>query len=113
KCRILIDDQSWRFDVTVQGATCLKFTTFRREDVALDTPAHVDRFRPDLALDLRMLSNREFPGRIDRAFDFAVDPPLAKEFNRPIGRNSSPEKAAGRRRRRCAVGLFRDGRWTR
>ena len=42
KSSVLIDNQSRRFDVALQSAAGLKFTTFGGKDVALDSSAHLD-----------------------------------------------------------------------
>ena len=73
KCRILVNHESRYFDVTAQRAARLQFAAFSRENITLDCSAHFDRFRPDLASNLRVLPNRELSRRIDGSFHLAID----------------------------------------
>ena len=73
KCRIFINHQPRRFDVTAHRATCLELAAFSRENIALHRPSHLQRFRPDLGAYLRVLPDRECSGSIDFALHLAVD----------------------------------------
>src|SRR5205085_8893918 len=73
KGRVLIHHESRRFDVAAQSATSLKLAAFARENIALDSPSQFHRFCSDLTPDKSVLVDRERSGRIDRAFNLAVD----------------------------------------
>src|SRR5256885_2195716 len=64
KRRILINNESRRFDVPAQSAARRKFAPFSGENVTLDLPAYFYGFRSDLALNVRVLSNGQLPRRI-------------------------------------------------
>ena len=104
KCRILINHQLGRFDVTTQRATRLELAAFSHENITLHHPSHLHRFRPDLTAYARVLPDRERSGRIDCALHLAVDEQLVPEFDQAFDRNSSGEKSAGLRCHRRAVG---------
>src|SRR5207249_11972513 len=59
KRRVLVHDESRRFDVTAQGATSLKFAAFGRVNIYLYGPPHCYRFRPDFAADGSVLLDCE------------------------------------------------------
>jgi hypothetical protein len=73
KCRILINHQPGRFDVTTQRATRLEFAAFSHENIAFRRPSHLHRFRPDLTAYARVLPDRERSDGIDCALQLAVD----------------------------------------
>lgn len=86
---VFVDHQAGRFYVALQRAAGLKFATFRREDVAFDCSADLDRFGPDFAFDCRMLADRQRPRGINRALYLAIDDELIPKFDRAFDRNSS------------------------
>ena len=62
KCGVLIDHESRCFDIAAQGAAGRKLTAFCRQNIAFDGASNRYRFRLDLAFDLCVLADREFPG---------------------------------------------------
>ena len=73
KRRILVNDESRRFDVPPQGTARREFATFAGENVTLDVPSYFYRFGSDLALNVRVFSNEELARRIDCAVHLAID----------------------------------------
>src|SRR5215470_2777553 len=105
KCRVLINHQPRRFDVTTQRATRLELAAFSHENIALHRPLHLHRFRPDLTAYAPVLPDRERSDGIDCALHLAVDEQLVQEFDRAFDQNSSGEKSAGLRWHGRAIGL--------
>jgi hypothetical protein len=112
KCRILINHQPGRFNVTTQRATRLEVAAFSHENIALHRPSHLHRFRPDLTAYARVLLDRERSDGIDCALQLAVDEQLVQELDRAFDRNSSGEKSAGLRWHERAVGWPWGDRWS-
>jgi hypothetical protein len=96
KCRILINQQPGRFDITTQHATRLELAAFSHENIALHRPSHLHRFRPDLSAYARVLPDRERSGGTDCALHLAVDEQLVQEFDRAFDRNSSGKVPSAR-----------------
>src|SRR5581483_3101838 len=95
--RVLVDDQTGRFDVAVQSATRLKLATLGRKNIPLDRAAHFHRLRFDLSFNRSVLADGKSSGRVDRAFNFAVDQELVPKFDRAFNRDSSGKESAGMR----------------
>src|SRR5438270_3403120 len=91
---VFIDDQPRRFDVAMQCATGLQLTTLGCENISLNLSAHGHRFRSDLALNFRMLSNTENTGGLDFAFHGSVDQQFIIEFDRAFDRDAARQQAA-------------------
>ena len=96
--------QPGRFDVTTHRGTCLEFTAFSHENIALHLPSHIHRFGPDLTSYARVLPDHERSVGIDCALHLAIDAQPVEEFDRAFDRNSSGEKSAGLRWHERAVG---------
>jgi hypothetical protein len=99
ECRVLINDQPGRFDVTAQCAIRLEFAAFSRENIALDRSSHIRRFRPDITAYTRVLPDCQRSGGIDCAVQIAVNGHFVQKFDRAFDRNSSGEQSAGLCRR--------------
>ena len=67
------DDEARRFQIALERATRFQFATLAHGDVALDLAVNRDRFRFDLAANVRVLTDGQDAIRIDFALHFAVD----------------------------------------
>src|ERR1700674_2647106 len=76
------DHEACRLQITLQRAPRLQFAAFSDGDVAAHFPIHRDRFCFDLALDVRVLADRQDTVGIDFTFDLAVNQELFLEFDR-------------------------------
>ena len=74
--RSFFDDETRRFQIALQRALRFQFAALTHRDVALHFPENRDRFRFDLAANVRVLTDRQHAIRIDFAFDLAVDEKL-------------------------------------
>ena len=78
----LFDDEARRLQIALKRATRFQFAALAHGDVALDLAVNGNRFRFDLAADVRVLTDRQHAVGIDFAFDFAVDEQFLLKFDR-------------------------------
>src|SRR5690349_17236161 len=99
---MLVDHQPRGFDVAMQGAAGLKFTTLACDNITLNRATNLDRFRFDLAANRPVFADSQAPGRIDRSFNLAVDQQFVAKLDRSLNRDASRKQTAGFSRDGCS-----------